>query len=745
MSVEDMREAALSYADLGWAVLPLWPVSGGHCDCGKADCRSPGKHPHGRYAPHGLKDATKEADVIRDWFADGHVINIGILTGSESGIIVLDVDPRHGGEESLKKLGPMPETVTVATGGGGRHLYFRYPNGLDIRNSAKKLGPGLDIRGTGGYVVAPPSGHVSGNSYAWRRDPNAALAEMPKLLLDRLEQKKKVRRKVPHPSKETIPDGERNDALTSLAGKLRREGKTPEEMYARLREENIARCMPPLLDEEVKRIAESVSRYEPAPMRINLTDAGNGARFAAQHGNKVRYCWDQEKWFFYDGKRWNSVVGAEKVNQLAVATARSIVQEAEELDHDERGKYLKWSHQSESVMRLTAMLRAAQSVPPVAAYAKDFDSDPWLLNCLNGTVDLRTGELRAHDPDDLITKLCPVEYDPDAKLDLWDEHLTKVTGGDQELGQFIQTAVGYSITGDTREEKLFLVCGPTAGGKTTTIEAIRAVLGDYSRRVDFESFLWRPNGGGIRNDIACLAGSRFVFSVEVDEGRKLAEGLLKQLTGGDQITARFLYQEYFEFKPSFKLWLVANDAPRATDTDDALWRRIVVVPFGHTIPVEERDPKVKASLCDPNLAGPAILAWMVQGCRRWQQEGLRVPKTVKEATEQYREDQDPLEEFLEEDCIFDELAYVAVTELRNAYVEWAKHQGVQHPLVLREFNKRFARKGCVRKTKKVKESSYGSAIAKKCWVGVTLKARPQHDEPEGTPGAAAQDSDLSGL
>jgi hypothetical protein len=159
---ERMCEAAIAYAGLGFWVLPLWSAHDGRCDCGCANCDSLGKHPHGWHAPHGLKDGARDKAVIRSWFTDGKLVNIGIRTGPESGILGLDIDPRHGGDESLKKLGPLPETATVQTGGGGRHLHFKYPDGLSIRNSAGKLGPGLDIRGAGGNLVAPPSLHVSG-------------------------------------------------------------------------------------------------------------------------------------------------------------------------------------------------------------------------------------------------------------------------------------------------------------------------------------------------------------------------------------------------------------------------------------------------------------------------------------------------------------------------------------------------------------------------------------------------------
>jgi len=252
---------AISYADLGWAVLPIWCVHDRQCGCGKPDCSSPGKHPWGRFAPNGLKDATKDSKVIRSWFADGHTPNIGIRTGAESGILVLDVDPRHGGDESLAALGELPTTATVETGGGGRHLYFQWPHGLNIRNSAGKLGPGLDIRGAGGYVVVPLSAHVSGGLYKWLRDPHGGLADLPQHILEKLIEKP-APVKASTPVNGIIPRGHRDDTLTSMAGTMRRRGMTEDAILAALQVEN-KRCEEPLADVDLNRIARSIGRKEP--------------------------------------------------------------------------------------------------------------------------------------------------------------------------------------------------------------------------------------------------------------------------------------------------------------------------------------------------------------------------------------------------------------------------------------------------------------------------------------------------
>ncbi len=415
-----------------------------------------------------------------------------------------------------------------------------------------------------------------------------------------------------------------------------------------------------------------------------------------------------------------------RANQLAVKTARSIVQEAKELDHDKRGKYLKWSYDSECTARLAAMLNAAKSVAPIAAYGSQFDTNSWVLNCLNGTVDLRTGKLRSHSPADMITKLAPVQFDPTAKLELWDNFLRTATDNDDSMVEFLQVAVGYSSTGSTAEEKLFFVWGPTASGKSTLLEAVKATLGDYAQTANFESFIRRQQVGSARNDIAKLAGARFVVSIEVDEGKRLAEGLVKMLTGGDTISARFLYKEEFEFMPQFKLWLAANDAPQVKDTDEALWRRILRVPFEHTIPEQDQDPKVKATLRDAKIAGPAILAWIVQGCLKWQQQGLRVPEVIEQSTEEYRQSQDPLREFYEADCIFRPTAFVPIKDLKEAYEKWAEEVGIERKCKLgrKDFNERLQAKGCVQKPTRYVDA--GTTKNSRCWHGVTLKSSPKY-------------------
>lgn len=409
---------------------------------------------------------------------------------------------------------------------------------------------------------------------------------------------------------------------------------------------------------------------------FSLTDLGNAERLVAAHGRDIRYV-PGVGWLVWDGRRWaRDDTGA--LIRIAKLTARAILHDAANCeDDDERKRILSWARSSESEARLKAMVNLAATEKPVIVRAGQLDADPWLLNVQNGTINLETGELRLHLRDDLITKLAPVTYEPDARSSRWEQFLKRVTGGDQELLGFVQRLAGYTITGRTDEEILAFPHGPGATGKSTTVEAIKSVLGDYGATADFETFLVRRGDAGVRNDIARLAGTRLVISVEVDDGKRLAEGLLKQVTGGDTVTARYLYTEAFEFIPQFTLWLVANARPRVHADDDALWRRILQIPFIVVIPPEERDPELKRALRTDPTEQTAILAWLVQGCLDWQQRGLDVPDRVRDYTNEYRAENDALAEWINDECQLEPNSWTSARDLRASYEHWCTQSGTK--------------------------------------------------------------------
>jgi len=313
------------------------------------------------------------------------------------------------------------------------------------------------------------------------------------------------------------------------------------------------------------------------------------------------------------------------------------------------------------------MLSLAESEPGIPIAPDQFDTDPWLLNCLNGTIDLKNGELRPHNRDDLITRMVPVEYDAKATCPLFLKFLDRIMGGNQSLISFLQKILGYSLTGSTREQCLFFLYGLGANGKSTLLNIVQSLWGDYATRTSSETFLAKKPGS-IPNDVAALRGARLAIAVEVEQGRRLAEVLVKEMTGGDTISARFMRAEWFSFKPQFKILLAANHKPIIRGTDFAIWRRIRLIPFTVQIPKEEQDRDLPEKL---SAELPGILNWAVAGCLQWHFGGLELPKEVDDATQDYRAEMDVLGGFIAERCIVDPGADATAAELYKSYTVWA--------------------------------------------------------------------------
>lgn len=441
----------------------------------------------------------------------------------------------------------------------------------------------------------------------------------------------------------------------------------------------------------------------------HLTDAGNAQRFVAQHRNHIRYVHAWSKWIVWDGSRWQSDDTGE-IYRLALKTIRGMYADAAEIeDAKERKRLVDHARKSESKQRIEGMISLAENLVPIRP--DDLDTDTMLFNVVNGTIDLRTGKLRAHNPDDFITKKSTIHYDPNAGYPNFERFLNEILDSDQELADFVQRLAGYSLTGDTREQILVFAYGTGQNGKTTLLNTLLALLGEYGMQTPTETLLIRRTEG-IPNDIARLRGARLVAATEVEENRRLSEALVKQLTGGDRISARFMRGEWFDFTPTFKILLATNHKPVIRGTDHAIWRRIRLIPFTVTIPDERKDPKLPKTLLK-ELSG--ILNWALAGCLAWLRDGLSMPARVEQATSAYRSEMDVLADWLQDRCVIEPDAECYSGDLYQSYKAWCDAAG-EKPKSQKWLAMRLSERGF--------QTTKGSK-GKRKWIGVDVLS---HDD-----------------
>lgn len=467
----------------------------------------------------------------------------------------------------------------------------------------------------------------------------------------------------------------------------------------------------------------------PLPTPRNTTDLGNAERLIDRHGEDLKYIHAWGRYLLYNGRRWEAdQCGAVKAK--AAETVRNIYHEAgDALDEAQRKALASHAKKSEAQSRIEAMLSLAEHM--VAAKPDDLDLDPWLLNVENGTVDLRTGELRPHQRGDLITKLAPVQYNPDAAAPHFEAFLEQVLPS-ENLRRFVQRAVGYSLTGDVSEQILLFMYGAGANGKSTLINAMLAMLGEYGMQAAPELLTAKP--GTHPTELADLQGARLAASIELEDGRRLAESLVKQLTGGDRIKARFMRRDFFEFEPTHKVILAANHKPTIRGTDHAIWRRIKLIPFEVTIPKAAQDPRLFEKLKDEL---PGILAWAVRGCLEWQRDGLGEPEEVRQATADYRAEMDVLAAFIDERCVVHENATTTARALYDAYTSWCDEYR-ERPEKQRSFGLRLTERGF--ESYKI---TAGPDKDRKAWRGIGLRADDGGPDPGSGNSTTNQHTDRS--
>ena len=429
------------------------------------------------------------------------------------------------------------------------------------------------------------------------------------------------------------------------------------------------------------------------------TDLANARRFIQMHGCRVRYCQPWNSWIVWDGKRWKrDDTGA--VELLAKDVPDQIFRAALAFDDQET---MKFGVRSASSRGITAMLALAESEPGVAVLPDQFDGDYWLLNCANGVLDLRTGEHQPHDPELLLSKLCPIDYDPKAASHEFEKCLEGIFNGNGAIIDFLRRLMGMCLCGETTEEILPIWFGTGSNGKTLLLKLFLAALGtDYSMTANRE-LLMEKKGERHPTELAGLFGKRLVVSIETDDGHQLAEGLVKQLTGRDRIRARGMKENFWEFEPTHKVLLATNHKPRIKGTDHAIWRRIALLPFlvkfwsedkGESGPPELKadgklGEKLKAEL-------PGVLAWMVAGCLEWQRIGLKIPSDVQQATAEYRSAEDVVAGFVADKCIVMPGVKMKAGDGYKAFQRYCKDSGEKTDFTQRRFGEAMTDRGFVR-------------------------------------------------
>jgi len=431
---------------------------------------------------------------------------------------------------------------------------------------------------------------------------------------------------------------------------------------------------------------ESSEVFETIELGSGREDTGNAERFVSLHRDCARYWHGRNKWMLWNGTNWADDQ-EDAVVELAKITAKAIFVEASELPEEEAKKTGRWAERSLNRDKIAAMLTLAQSDPNLATTTGTWDRNPWLLNFLNGTVDLHTGVLRPHRKEDYLTKIVACNYVPDLIGPRWC-HFVRQTFG--ELADWIQKAVGYSLTGITSEKVAFLLWGVTDTGKSTFLTTLRDVFPAYSSLLQIETLMGSKNSDNNTSaDLADLRGARLVITSETEEGQRLREAKLKRVTQGmGEIKTARKYENPITFPETHKLWLDCNHRPLIRGSDDAIWNRIVPIPCTHQIPEHEKDKDLKAKLL---VEKEAIVSWVVAGAVRWYAEELGRPNLILRTRQEWREGMDILGQWIEEQCLQE--GESEASKLYMDFKPWAEKQGYEHVMTQTAFGTRLVERG----------------------------------------------------
>ena len=433
-----------------------------------------------------------------------------------------------------------------------------------------------------------------------------------------------------------------------------------------------------------------------------FTDLGNAERLVDQYHNYIKYCHPFQSWYVWTPSegRWKQDIDG-YCYRIAKDVVRRIPHEAQRSPTTDKMKQgYSWAFVCENRSHLTGMIELAQSENKIIVKPEDLDANDYLFNLQNGTFNLKTLEIQEHKKEDNISRLAPYEYRASAQCPLFLRYLDRIfrnrDDAKQDTISYLQRAVGYTLLGTTQEQCLFLLYGSGANGKSVFLDVLNALMGEYGTVTQSKSFT--TDHGEINNDIAALAGRRMVCASENSSDTKLDESLIKQLTGGEDICARFLHQEFFTYKPKFKIWWGFNHPPAITDMTNSIWRRVKIIPFNEVLPEHEWDKTLAKKLIETEL--PGIFNWAVKGLYEYYEHGLNAPKIVIEATTNYKEEQDILHDFIFEYCElptsdepFGKTSVIKASELYNAYKTWNSYNGEEKPMSSTKFGRLLRDKG----------------------------------------------------
>ena len=630
-------------------------------------------------------EATTDPNQIERWFGRGGCL-IAVPTGQENDLFVLDVDPE--GEDWYRAREGELNSNRIHQTRRGRHLIYRFPSGTSIKTTTVgKIARGIDTRGDGGYVTWwPGSGFPVIGSLSDLQPP-------PQWLLDSLA-KNDALRSATVSGDHLVSEGGRNDALISFCGRLRYEGDSEEQMLGKARQFNAQRFDPPLKGHEVRAVVASAARYPKGSLgksTITLSEDSLAADFA-RWNSALRFVSQWGRWMVWDEKVWTAdetLAVFDKIRRFVRANS------------GQKASLLK-------AATVAAVERLARADRRFASTPSRWDANDTLLNTQGGVVDLTTGELKPHDLELHMSKITSAA--PGSEAPRWLSFLSEITCGHEEYQGFLQRVIGYSASGLTNEHALFFFFGSGSNGKSVFINTIHKVMGDYAAVASMETFT-QSKFEKHPTDLAMLQGARLVFAQETESGRAWAESKIKSMTGGDPITARYMRQDFFTFEPKFKLLIAGNHKPRIRHADEAMRRRLVLLPFTRRFNAEERDLNLPEKLSEEM---PGILQWIIDGALDYQRVGLRPPQLVSEATAEYFESEDLFKEWLDELCELSPAAYEKPDTLYESYKNYALAAS-EIPATGVEFRQRMENAGFKRGNSRAKGGRH--------WQGVSLKVK----------------------